>query len=108
MSFFDMYDETKYDKGSSLAKVDMVFVVSVPLLKPTLQHRGDEEIRRDVEQLCATPRFNFTMNTFKTGFKNVFSRFDGYLKKDQVTFRDLHPIHVFSIGFSLLYDINDC
>lgn len=108
MSFFDSYDAVKYDKGTSTATVDMIFVVNVALLKPDIQHRADEEIRRDVELLCAMPRFNFTMKEFRTGFKNVFNRFDGWLKDDQVTFRDLHPIHVFSISFQLIYDITDC
>lgn len=108
VSFFDVAAITKYDKGSSVATVNLIFIVNVPLLKPDIQHRGDEEIRRDIEQLCASPRFNFTMKSFVTGFKNVFANFDGYLKRDQITFRDLHPLHVFSIGFDLLYNINDC
>lgn len=108
ISFFDVQSPTKYDQGSATARVDLIFIVNIPLLKPNIQHRADEEIRRDVEQLCQMPRFNFTMNSFLTGFKNVFAAFDGYLKNDQITFRDLHPLHVFSISFNLLYNINDC
>lgn len=108
VSFFDVLSTTKYSKGSSVVEVDLIFLVNVAQLKPSTQHRADEEVRKDVEQICAMPRFNFTMKEFKTGWKNVFDNFDGWHKKDEVTFRDLHPLHVFSLGFDLLYDINDC
>lgn len=108
VSFFDSYDEVKYDNGTSQATVDLIFIVNIPFIKPGIEHRADEEVRRDVEQLCAMPRFNFTMKEFRTGYQTVFSRFDGWIDRDQTTFRDMHPIHVFAIRFNLIYDINDC
>ena len=106
--FFDAYDDVKYSKGTSSVKVDIIFLVNVALLKPLLAHRGDEEIRNDVERLMAQKRFSFTMTGYATGFKNVFNRFDGLMSKEQVTFKDLHPIHVFKITADLIYNINDC
>jgi hypothetical protein len=108
VSFFDVGSVVKYDNGTSKATVYLIFMVNVALIKPTLQHRGDEEIRRDVELLCSMRRFNFTLNEFMTGYKNVFNDFDGWLKADQVTFRDLHPLHCFRLGFDLIYGIQDC
>jgi hypothetical protein len=106
--FFDVDDRVKYDAGNTLARVELIFIVHLPSIKPGLLHRGDEEARNDAEKLCSQRRFGFTMNGFETGFRNVFSRFDGLLNDDQLTFRDQHPLHVFKINFDLLYSINDC
>ncbi len=106
--FFDLYDDVKFKDGSSTAKVDLIFIVNVKELKPTLQSRGDEEIRNDVERLSQVPRFGFIATDFITGYANVFNRFPGISKNDQITWRDLHPLHVFKITFEFVYNINDC
>jgi hypothetical protein len=106
--FFDLEDVRQGTAATSSTKVDMIFMVNVQKIKPGLSYRGDEEIRVDVERLCLVPRFNMKMVAMCTGFKNVFSRFDGVLTADQVTFRDLHPLHVFKISFELIYSINAC
>lgn len=106
--FFDLYDDVKFKDGSATARVDLIFIVNVSSLKPKTAHRADEEIRNDVERLCQMPRFGFVATDFQTGYANVFNRFAGITKNDQITWRDLQPLHVFKITFDFVYNINDC
>lgn len=106
--FFDSGDSVKQNAASSLVKIDLIFMVNLQRLLPSLQWRGDEEVRNQVERICLVPRYGLRMCEVVTGFKNVLSRFDGILSADQVTFRDLHPLHVFKICFDLTYNLNEC
>lgn len=110
--FLDLYDSERFSKGSTQAKVDLIFIVNVKKIKtdkaPSLTHRGDEEIRNDVERLCQVGRFGFIASEFVTGYNNVLTRFPGITKSDQTTWRDLHPLHVFKITFNFTYNLNDC
>lgn len=103
--FFDVWDSVRQNGATSIAKVDLVFMVNLSKIKPDLAHRGDEEARHDVERLCVSPRFNFVMKEFGTGIKYVLNRFDGLTTKDLEMYRDTHPLHVFKIGFELIYHI---
>lgn len=108
VSFFFVGDVIKQDHGNSTARVSLIFIVNVPVLKPALLHRGDEEIRVDVEMLCQLRKYGFEMTELITGYKNVFAEFDGLTKQDPSTYKDSHPFHCFRINMNLLYDINEC
>lgn len=108
VSFFDVGPVMTYAKATATVKAWAVFMVNVALLKPDIQHRADEEIRNDVQRLCAQSHFGFSMNESVTGYRNVFSEFTALLGKDQETFRDSHPLHCFRIGFNLIYDVFEC
>lgn len=108
LSFFGVGESEKYNMGSTIASVFLIFQVNVPALKPTVVHRGDEEIRLDVQRLCQPRRYGFGMTGFETGIDNVFREYSGWKKKDGVKFRDQHPWHVFRLNFNLLYNILDC
>lgn len=108
LSFFGMGETEKYSVGSTIAPVFVIFQVNVPALKPSILHRGDEEIRLDVQRLCEPRKFGFTLTGFETGLDNVFREYSGWKKKDGIKFRDEHPWHAFRINFNLLYNILDC
>lgn len=108
LCFFSVGESTRYDAGSTVAKVSLIFMVNVPALKPTIAHRGDEEIRKDVELFCAGRRNGFEMTGFETGIDAVFKEFSGWKKRDGIKFRDQQPLHCFRINFDLLYNINQC
>lgn len=108
LCFFSVGESTKYDTGSTVAKVGLIFMVNVPQLKPGIVHRGDEEIRRDVELFCTGRRNGFTMTGFETGIDNVFREFSGWRKTTGIKYRDMQPLHCFRINFDLLYNITQC
>jgi hypothetical protein len=110
-SFFTMKDAESYQDTAGrvalIAKVSLIFMVNISLIKTDLLHRGDEEIRTDVQKLCLRELYDFKPTSFETGYKTVFSEFDGWTKTDQVTFKDAHPLHCFRINFDVLYNAAD-
>lgn len=106
--FFGVGDQQKYENGSTKATVFAVFMVNVQQIKPAIVHRGDEEIRQEVERLCSQKRHGFTMTGIQTGIENVFKEYSGTRRDDGMKYRDMHPRHCFRIDFDLLYNINDC
>jgi hypothetical protein len=108
LCFFSVGEQTKYTDGSTVAKVSLIFMVNVPALKPNTEHRGDEEIRIDVEKFCAAQRFGFIMTGFETGMDTVFKDYSGWKKTSGIKYKDQQPLHCFKINFDLLYNINKC
>lgn len=107
-SFFSLGESQTHNNGSTLADISIIFMVNVKELKPTITHRADEEIRRDVELLCQNIRYGFEMKGIQTGIDNVFQEYPGMRRNEGMKFRDMHPLHCFRIDFNLLYNINDC
>lgn len=107
-SFFGLGESEKYSAGGVIAPVSLIFQVNVPALKPAILHRGDEEIRLDVQRLMQGRRFGFTLMGWETGIDNVFREYSGWKKKDGIKFRDEHPWHCFRLNFQLLYSIQHC
>ena len=103
--FFDKDDQVKFDYslGSETAKVSLIFITNISLLKPLIEHRGDEEVRNDVQRLCDKNFQGFTLNGFDTGFGNVFKSFSGLTNKDGEVFEDRHPLYCFRFNFDLFY-----
>jgi hypothetical protein len=108
ISFFSIGEITRYNAGNTAAPVSLVYLVNVPMLKPTITYRGDEEIRNDVEKLCLTPRCGFRLTEIVIGIDQVFKEYSGWRKTKGMKFRDMHPNHCFRLNFSLLFDINAC
>jgi hypothetical protein len=103
--FFDVWDVVKQNGTTATAKVDLIFMVDLQKLKPTVSHRADEEVRHDVQRICITPRQSFVLKEFGFGTKYVFNRFDGLTTKDIEQYRDVHPLHNFKLTFDLVYHI---
>lgn len=108
VSFFDTGSALTYDNRTATIKAWMIFMVNLAKLKKTIEHRADEEVRRDVALLCQNSRWGFRLTEIDTGYKKVFSEYDGLLKGEQPVLRDMHPLHCFRLGFTLIYDINEC
>lgn len=108
MSFFSLGETTRYDTGNANAQLALIFLVNVPELKPSIEYRGDEEIRNDVEKLCQIDRFGFRMTDMIMGLDQVFKEYTGWRVKEGMKFRDMHPTHCFRLNFNVLYDINEC
>jgi hypothetical protein len=108
LCFFIIGDSTKYDAGSAIAKVALIFTVDIVQLKPTIIHRADEEIRNDVEKFACQKRFGFSLTGIETGIDAVFKEFSGWKKVVGIKYRDMQPLHCFRLNFDLLYNINDC
>lgn len=101
--FFSVEDKSQFTDGSETAKISLILITNVALLKDQIPHRGDEEVRNDVMKLCSTNYQNFILTGTETGFKNVFKQFDGLINKDGEVFEDRHPLFCFKVNFDLFY-----
>lgn len=104
--FFDIADNQPYNfsEGLETDKVSLIFITNISKLKPSIQHRGDEEVANDVQKLCSTGYMNFLLTGSETGFTNVFKSFNGLINKDGEVFEDRHPMYCFKFNFDLIFD----
>lgn len=103
MFFFSAGEIGQFREGSETVKVSVIFITNLSFIKPALAHRGDEEVRNDVQKLCNLNLYQFVLTGSETGFKNVFSQFSGLTNKDGEVFEDRHPLYCFKLNFELYY-----
>jgi len=101
--FFSTDDQETYKDGTATVRVYLIFIVNVALLKDKIPHRGDEEVRNDVRQLCSLGLHEMSLTGTETGFSNVFKQFNGLVNKDGEVFEDRHPLYCFKINMQLAY-----
>ncbi|WP_346320772.1 hypothetical protein [Chitinophaga sp. YIM B06452] len=106
LSFFGLSGHTKVD-GAGYADVHLIFFVNVQALK-NVPHRGDEEVRRDVQRLIAPGKFGFSLNGVELWIDNVFREYSGARRSQGIKFRDMHPFHCFRLNMKLSYNIFNC
>jgi len=108
ISFFGLTDQTIDMNKVNKAEVHLIFWVDIKKVKPALLHRGDEEVRKDVEQIIKN-KYGFQLSGIDLGIENVLRDYPGSLESDKVIkYRDMHPFHCFRFNFDLLYNISQC
>lgn len=110
ISFFGVGPSIDVDAGMQVADVHLVFFVNAALLKPSITHRADEEIRKDVLQICGMGMYSFSLEGITTGIENVLREYPGSRRDDRLTAADMHPAHCFRLNFKVRFktDINFC
>jgi hypothetical protein len=106
LSFFGVGDSFK-GSYSLTGPVFLIFFVNIEELK-TLTHRGDEEVRLDVQLICKDADFGFTMTGVQTGIDNVYKEYPGIRRDEGMLSKDMHPYHCFRIDFELTYEPQNC
>lgn len=86
----------------------IVFQLNIAEVKPTITHRGDEEVHMDVLNALMIPAFGFTIKELVTDIYNVFEEYRKYAPRlrrntESIKFRDMHPWHVFRVNLALIY-----
>lgn len=108
-SFFGIGETQDFNKVNK-TEVHLIFWVNLEQVKPLL-HRGDEEVRKDVQKLIDVGPgvFGFQLQGIRLGIENVLREYSGSVDAANVRkFRDMHPFHIFRFDFDLLYNINQC
>lgn len=103
ISFFGLNSDIRVNLVNE-AKIHLIYWVNVRRLKPLIGHRGDEEIRKDVELLVKAKPLGFILTGIRLNVDRVLQEY----RTDQVKFRDMQPFHCFRFDFDLKYDINIC
>lgn len=107
-SFFGTSTRSENVNGMFQTDVHLVFFVNLENLKPSITHRADEEVRKDVINACSSGLFGFELQEVETGLENVLREYPGSRRNEGLKFIDMQPIHCFRLNFSITYDINNC
>jgi len=111
MSFFGLTGNIDF-KVVNTAKVHLIFFVNIETLKQVL-HRGDEEVRKDVQTIVQNGYQGFILKGVRLGIDEVFEEYAGTRLTEKenmngIKFRDMHPFHCFRFDFEILYNIKTC
>ena len=112
ISFFGLSGDIDH-VVTNIADVHLVFWVNIKLLYPSITHRGDEEVRKDVQVLVDNGYQGFEFTGMRMGIERVHQEYRGTIMAaqanlDPLKFRDMHPYHCFRLDFKLTYNINRC
>lgn len=109
ISFFGMGTNIDTQTGN-VADVHLVFFTDVSKLKPSITHRADEEVKKDVRELVGMGMFGFTLEGITTGVENVLREYPGNRRDERLKYVDMHPVHCFRFNFKVRYktDIKFC
>ena len=108
ISFFGIGQEMTEDKGFLKGDVHLVFFVDLAKLKPAIDHRADEEVRKDVIAAIGGNNYGFNFTGIELSLENVLQEYPGSRRDDRLKYIDMHPIHCFRINFDFLIDKNNC
>lgn len=109
MFFFDAEDKVIKRDLTFEQGVGIIFIVNLELLNgpdttADLTHRGDEEVRNEIRMIMQDGKFQTTYEGEETGYRNVFSRYDGVNSKDTEVFEDRHPLHCFKMNMLFMFN----
>jgi hypothetical protein len=109
LSFFGTSQRVIFE-GSEKADVHLVFFVNLEKIKPSVVHRADEEVRKDVIELLRVSNYGLSYEGYEVYVENVLREYPGSRRDDRLTAVDMHPTHCFRINLSSIYDItkNNC
>lgn len=110
ISFFGIDQRMDNEGGQFTTKVHLVFFVNVKKLKPSITHRADEEVKKDVLNACGNGMFQFHLESVETGIENVLREYPGSRRDERLKYVDKQPVHCFRLNFTTTYKINvqDC
>lgn len=97
-SFFLVGNKVKYDTGSPIATVSLIFCLNLRKLY-AIADRADETAHNDIVGYVKT-RFG-TLISVEYTIDSVFREF----RRNPVKFRDMHPLHCFRLNFELMYNL---
>lgn len=101
ISFFGLSGEQEYQTGGISAGVHLVFFVNIATLKPSITHRADEEVRRDVIDAIGRAAFGLQLEGVELWLENVLREYPGSRRDDRLARVDMHPVHCFRLNLTL-------
>jgi hypothetical protein len=107
ISWFGISGKTEFDTQNKV-DVHLVFFVDLKKLKPDIQHRGDEEVRNEIQKLFGYSLFGFSFESIELWIDNVLREYPGSRRDDRLKAVDMHPVHCFRINLKSIYNTNIC
>jgi hypothetical protein len=103
ISFFGITGSEK-NAGQMVADVHLVYMVNIKKLKPSITHRGDEEVRADVLDVFHLSTEGFRFESLELWIDNVLREYPGSIRENGLKAVDMHPIHCFRLNLKLIYN----
>lgn len=107
ISFFGMATRSDIETGIS-SDMHLVFFVDLAKLKPSIAHRADLEVQKDVLNAIGSALYGAKPTGIETGIENVLREYSGSRRDERLKFIDMHPTNCFRINLSVNYNINIC
>lgn len=104
-SFFGQSPKVNFN-NIEVTEVHLIFFVDLKALKPSIAHRADEEVRKDVISFISSATYGFAYNGFEIYLENVLREYPGSRRDSRLSIVDMHPYHCFRINLKVQYDIN--
>ncbi|MDF2189287.1 hypothetical protein [Paraflavitalea sp. CAU 1676] len=108
VSFFGVANSIRHEGTKELASVHLVYFLDLAKVKPTIAHRADEEVHKDLLSLVGNVLHGFTYTGLDTGVDNVLREYPGSRRENRMVAVDMHPRHCFRLNFDLMYHKNIC
>jgi hypothetical protein len=107
ISWFGISGKTTFDVQN---KVDahLVFFVDLGKLKPSIDHRADEEVRNEIQKLFGNSLLGFSFDSIELWIDNVLREYPGSRRDERLKAVDMHPVHCFRINLKLFYKPSIC
>ena len=100
-SFF-LADETRDLEGNYITQnISIIFQSNINKLYPTIPHRADEEMHKDVLSAIKKANYINQVNTLVTGVENVYSALS--LNLDEESLNDISDYHVVKVDLTINY-----
>ena len=107
ISFFGISSPVTHEVTEK-ANVHLIFFVDLAKVKPSIAHRADEEVRKDVMELFGKGVYGMTYKSMDLWIENVLREYPGSIRDERLKNVDMHPVHCFRFNFLSQYDINKC
>lgn len=98
--FLHRMKSIKDDARNYKSEIELIFIVDLEKLKPTILHRADLEVQNDVE-LYLQQFDNVWIKSLDSGYVNALNGIS-YEQKN-----DVQPFHVFKFTLGIRYDMDD-
>jgi len=90
-------------------EVHLVFFAKLSALYPTITHRADYEIKRDLQNLFEGTRiFGFRLKSVESGIQNVLREYPGSRRDDRLAAADMGDVHAFRLNLDLVFNRENC
>jgi hypothetical protein len=91
----------------SKAHCHLIFCLNVQKIKPSVAHRGDEEIHVDALRTLQQMAGQLDIVSLEQWADTVFKEYTGYKARKGMEDADMHPYHYFRINFTTTFK-NNC
>jgi len=105
LSFYGTDAKVDYAQGETI-NIHQVFFINITKVKPSILHRGDEEVKADIISTVKQGAYALSLVGFEQYSENALREYPGSRRDKRLIAVDMQPMMCFRLNFKLLYDID--